>query len=788
MSRTSRETARRQPFQVAFGVLLRRPAALLIGLSLLILSALLIEAIADGTRTSRQEENIPSYEPSGGQLVFIEQWQKAMQNDQPDLSMRRLKLDFLGTQQVDGETRLLVEDIRPSANSDPDVAETGASKSLRTIIRKFPNTQWVSLREEHLASLPIEELNELADLNTIEFTTDTLTPEHLVGLSRFSKIQNLTVEAIWCNADLGDLAGLKNLRSLHLQTRYPQRGQNRDGDDQQEFMTLDHIMRLAAVPTLEELVIQDHGEFLNDAWLTGLTVDNKALYEQFVDVLRTFPSLKTLYIGRLAKPHGDKLCAKISKDLPELSIHPAAFDPSMAFSMGMVSLLLCLGLFVATSHLMTCNSLGQNCLLTGAREGHLKVYLMVAAVLLTLSALIVMLNTFAQWLPVITFELSAFALITALVMAPAPMQVPASGTKHPARQFIPLLFLPLTGFVVFAWMGNQFWGAHVANLFLGNFPLLCMVVTTSAVVLLVHNLYSFLDVHRLWAENGLPPAASWPEFQESFAIHSQQMIQVGLDAQQRHAGRPVADRWLNQLQILVSRARLRPTSWIPGCRVWLAAMMPAGMARTIIKFVVVWPIIMLWPLLLNFVTEGTFDATDLSQLSVLLMTGFLLMGIFIVMGWHGRQAMYATEILRPVRRSAWRKTVLSTMLATVGVMSVIVWGQIQLVRWLAEQDLVSAWNGLSFLSLLAAILFATGAFLTGLICRRLIFAAPLILIGLLAYVPVGLITIAQTSESTAVDLPSFPTLLIIIVVEFVVGGIILKAAWNRWARLELADL
>ena len=86
---------------------------------------------------------------------------------------------------------------------------------------------------------------------------------------------------------------------------------------------------------------------------------------------------------------------------------------------------------------------------------------------------------------------------------------------------------------------------------------------------------------------------------------------------------------------------------------------------------------------------------------------------------------------------------------------------------------------------LPAILFTTAVFLLGLIARRVIFAALLMLIGMAAYVPMGIVIAAQVSETPAVG---FPTLLVISIVELVAGAIFLNTAWKRWAKLEVATL
>lgn len=775
-------------FEAAFGVLFWRPAALLIWLLLLVLSCLIVKAIVDGERTTTHTDNTPSHKPSGTQLFLAEEWQQALKTETPDLAVRRLRMEFLMTQLVAGETKLEFGVVQRNPNQRTDIATVKSTVGLSEIVRKFPKTQWISIQERHLASLPIHELNELTDLVSINFSADTLKPQHLTQLSQLSKIQNLTIEATRCNADLGDLTKLKNLRSLHLDASRLERSSNQDQPLPPKLVFPNHIDQLASVPNLEELVIQDRDEFLDYAAVTGLTADNKALYEQFVKSIRTFPALKTLYVGRMARPFGDKLLAQMSADLPAISIRPAAFDSFMAFSIGIVSFLMFGGLFIATSHLMMCNSLEQNCLLTGARQGQLKVFLSVAAVLLTVSALLVMLNTFAELLPVLTFELSVVALVTAFVGAQGGTQGKVSGTQHFGQRWIPLLYFPLVGLVTFVWMGSIFWGAHVAKFLCGHFPMLCIAIGACAAVLLAKNIQSLLNVHRAWAEAGLPPAASWRELQESFATQQHQLLQIGEEAKLVHSGRPVADRWLNQLDALVTKVRLHPTSRRLRCQLWLAAMIPTGFVRTIVKFTLFWPVMVLWPMFWELFTNGASDALHSGHVSIMLMTGIVLVGIFVVITWHGRQAMFATEILRPVRRSVWRRTVFSSFLATVGILSGIVWGQIQLVNWLAEQDVFSIWTGLSLLSLLSAIVFATALFLTGLICQQVILAAVLIIIGLLAYVPMGIITAAQTNTAVAIDFPSFSTLLVVIMIELVVGAVMLNFAWKRWARLEVATL
>lgn len=79
-------------------------------------------------------------------------------------------------------------------------------------------------------------------------------------------------------------------------------------------------------------------------------------------------------------------------------------------------------------------------------------------------------------------------------------------------------------------------------------------------------------------------------------------------------------------------------------------------------------------------------------------------------------------------------------------------------------------------------------FLLGLIARRVIFVALLMLLGMAAYVPMGIAITAQVSETPAVGFLSFPTLLVISIVELVAGAIILNTAWKRWAKLEVATL
>lgn len=775
-------------FFAAANVLIRRPAALLIGLSLLILTVLLIEALLGDSRTVSTRSNTPEYEPSGGKLFIPEEWRAALEDDHPNLDVRRLQFAFLDVQSVAGEPVLILGDIgvRPASGSESE--EPLTTKSLSAITQMFPNTQWVSLREEHLTSLPISDFISLKNLDSVEFTTDTLKTEHLSLLSRLPKIRNLTLEATWCDADLAQLADMKNLRSLHLEARDHRRRQQSDADNAEKLITMDHIAQLHELPYLEQLSLNDRDELLKYASSVGLNTNNLATYEQFVKSIRTFPSLKTLYVGKMERPFGNKLLSRMKSDLPNLSIYPATFDSEMALLMGLIGLTMFVGLFVATSHVVMCNSLEQNCLLTGAQKAHLKVYFSIAAVLMTLAAFVVLLKTFAHWSSVVTFLLAVLGLVSSFAKSPSGVQRKSSTLEPAHRKFLTALYLPLTGLVVFVWMGNGFWGAQVAEYFCGQYPLWCLTLTACSILLIIHNAKSLLNVHRLWAESGLTPGTTWRELQESLVRQQNQVMQRNIEAQQLRTGKTICDRWSMQLHNLVANLRRNPTSLILRCRLWIAAVAPAGILWPLICFSVIPPMLILWPVLWQLLAGGMSDTATSGFLSTMLLSELLVLGIFVVMIWHGRQAMYETEILRPVRRSVWRRTVFTSLLATVGVLSSFVWGQIQFIRWLCSFDFNSAWAGLSLVSLVSAILFATASFLLGLIARRVVFAASLILIGLLAYVPMGIIMAAQVSDASALDLFSFPTLLVISLVEFVVGAITLNTAWKSWARLEVAAL
>ncbi|MEP3478156.1 MAG: hypothetical protein ABJZ55_02805 [Fuerstiella sp.] len=775
-------------FFAAAKVLIRRPAALLIGLSLLILIAMLIEAIPGDSRTVSGSSNTPDLEPSGRKLTFAEDWRTALQDDQPNLRVSRLRFDFLDIHPVAGESGLFLGDIGDDPDSEFEPNETTLTKRLGTITRMFPNTQWISLREEHLDSLPFSEFSSFKNLDSVEFTTDTLTTKHLVQLSRLPKIHNLTLEATWCEADLGELAAMKNLESLRLEARDIHRERSGQNDNAEKLITVNHVAQLSELPKLKLLSLNDEGELLGYASNIGLSPNNLPTYEQFVESIQNFPSLKALYVGEMARPFGDKLLFRTRADLPNLSIQPTTYDSEMAFFMGLVGLTMFAGLFVATSHAMMSNSLEQNCLLTGAQKGHLKVYFLVAAILMTLSVFVVMLNTFADLFSIVTLELAVLGLTSSLSKPQPGMYRKASPPESAPRQFHALLFLPLTGLVLFVWIGNIFFGARVAEYFCGHDPIWCLALTACSVVLIFHNAQSLLTVHRLWAENGLCPSTSWRELQASLAMQQHQILQRAVEARQLKTGKRASDSWSKMLQVIVVHLRRNPTSFLTRCRLWMAALTPMAPRKTIICFTVVVPLIVSWPLLWQVFTEGANDLVNMRFILTLLFTEFLMVGAFVVMTWHGRQAMYETEILRPIRRRVWRKTVFSSLLATVGILSSIVWGQIHILHWLFSFDFDSAWISLSLISLLSAIVFATAAFLLGLIAQRIIFAALLVLIGLAAYVPMGIIMAAQVSETPALDFPSFPTLLVISIIEFVAGAIILNTAWKRWAKLEVATL
>ena len=769
-------------FFAATKVLIRRPAALLIGLSLLILIVMLIKAIPGDSRIVSSSSNTPDHEPSGRKLMFAEEWRTALQDDQPNLKVSGLKFDFLDIHSVAGESGLFLGDISDEPASDSDPEETSLAKRLGTITRMFPNTQWISLREEHLDALPISEFSLLKNLDSVEFTTDTLKTEHLIQLSRLPKIRNLTLGANSCKADLSELAQMKNLKSLHLESQDSWREQT--DDDAQKLITVDHVAQLSVLPRLELLSLNDGGEFLGDASTIGRNTENLGIYEQFVESIQTFPSLKTLYVGKMARPFGGKLLSRMKADLPNLSIYPAIFDSEMAFFMMLIGATMFVGLWVATSHVMGTNSLEQNCLLTGAQKGHLKVYFLIAAILLTLSACVVMLNTFADLFSIVTFELAVLGLTSSFAKPQQGIQGKVSTLKPASRQLHALLSLPLAGLVIFVWM-NGFWGARVAEFFCGHAPMWCLALTVCSSVLIIKNAQSLLQVHRLWAESGRSPGTSWRELQASFAMQQNQAMQRAIDAGQLKTGKPVSDPWSKMLQAVVADLRRNPTSLFLGCRLWMAAMMPTASRRAIIYMTVLIPLIVSWPILWQMLTEGISDLADMNFMSVILLTELLMIGIFVVMMWHSRQAMYETEIMRPIRRSVWCKTVFRSLLATVGILSSIVWGQFHFLRWILSVHVDSAWIGLSLVSLLSAILFATAVFLLGLIARRVIFAALLMLIGMAAYVPMKIVIAAQVSETPAVG---FPTLLVISIVEFIAGAIFLNTAWKRWAKLEVATL
>lgn len=768
----------------AVGVLLRRPAVWLVGIALLVQIGLLVSALNNGHRSSDSENNIPDYEPGGKKLWSVrDELALAFERDQPDSSIQRLHLDFVKISESRGRTVILLDDLSSKSGNDAAAFKEIPLAGFIQFLKTFKRVQWVSLRSEQLAVLPSDFFNQMPQLRGIEFTGDELTGEDIRLLSRLKKIEHLTLQASWCDHGLQQLAALPNLKSLHLRTLSFKRTKLGGVTATRRFISVQDIASLKGFPNLEELAIEDNGELFNYAFMTGLAEDNRGHYEKVVGALKLSSTLKSVYVGRLKRPHGDELLEKMAGDLPKLSVHPATYDSSMADWVTLGNLATVLGLGVLTMHLVTCNSAAQNCLLNGASQAHLKVYLTGAALFLLLPTATILLRTHAHWLPVITFQVSLFAFVTLFGGLGSGTVNAAGGTAQWWRWLSAPLVFSVTGLIIFVWLGKGPYGASVAKYFCGHFPLLCQFSFAAAIVMLASHLPSFLNLHRLWAESGRSPATTWAELQGT--LKAQQVLHqqnVKTDSAQESGQEHLGDAWLARLNSTAEAFRKNPHSAVVRCRLWLAAFTSMSIPRAIFMAVVIWPLFGLWPLFYELFTVGPSALADASHLTMVIGIVSILGSFMVFMQWYVRRAMFETEILRPVSRSVWRDTVLQSMLFATGLITLIAWGQAHLFRLIAGQHLPLSWVTLSLLSVFAATMLATGLNLWALVQRNVVAAAALVLATLAAFVPLLFTAMPELDGSS-----NFQVWLVIVVSEGIIGGLILATAWNKWGRLELGN-
>lgn len=775
---------RSQTVAAAAWVLIRRPAFWLIVIAFLIQVFFLISALNSEYRVSQSEDNIPSYEPNGKKLWSVrDDLAIAFENDQPNSSIQRLHLDYVKVNKTAGKTTILIGDpTSQSANDSVVPREVPVDRFVR-FLDHFHGVQWVSLRTDQLQALPADVFNRMPELRGIEFSADELTPQDLSRLSSLTKIEHLTLAVGWCDYGLQQLATLPNLKSLHLIYRPVKRGRFRKIQATRPFISVENIVSLKALPKLEEIAIQEDGELFNYAFATGLTSDCKDQYEKVVAALQLSPGLKSVYAGQLRNPHGNDLMVKMAEDLPNLAIFPATFDSSMAESATLGNLATIIGLIVLTMHLVTCNSLPQNCLLNGAQTAHLKVYLALVSLLLVLPTATTLLQTYAHWLPVITFEVSLLAVVTSFGVLRSTTVRQSESTASRWKKLTPLLIFPVVGLLVFVWLGNSPYGAWVAKYFCGHYPGTCVLLLAAASIVLASHLRSFLFLHRFWAESGISPVATWAEIQESLTTRKSAMRQQGdiqLEAKNRLSR--MSDQWLLRLSSITGSFRQKPRSFVVHCRLWLAAITQTSLPRSVFGIAIVWPLCCLWPFLYEIFTVG--PSTLMESSGPGMMIGMMTMGgcFIIFQQWHARRAMFEIEILRPISRNVWRNTVMQSMLFAVGVMSLVAWGQIHLIRLIAGQPFTFSWGVLSLLSVLSATLLATGLNLLALIQRGVVNAAVFLLTALASFTPL-IFTAMPASDGTS----NFSFWLAIVVSEAILGGLILVAARSKWGHLELAN-
>ena len=789
----SNSVSRRRTFFAAVRVLLARPAVLLIIAALCVQIGFLVFAVSEGHRTSKTESGIPSHEPDGERLWSVSNdMYDAYQRDQVDPSIQWLHLDYLDIEQTDGKTVVQFRNESTDSESTADDNVQLSVSEFADFLKRIPHIEWVSLRSEQLQALPTELLNDISELKSVSFNTEELTDSDLEGLSRLTNIENLSVEAAWCEGGLSQLAALPNLKSLHLKSLHRASRRRRSAPvTTRPLVSIENISSVMELPVLEELAVQDNGELFNAAFLTGLTSDNRDEYERFVETIKRSSTLQTIYAGYLQGPRSADLFEQMSEEVAHLSVYPAWFNSELAGWATMGNLASCLGLVVLTVHLVTCTGGAQNCLLNGANPSHLKVYLAGVAVFLVLPIITSLLRTHADWLSIVTFEGSLFAVATMFGLMRGGSLAATPDDVSLWKRLTPLLVFPAAALFVFVLIGSKMFEVQVARFFCGRFPIQCVVVLASTVIIVRANLKHFLNMHRVMAENGVNPASSWAEYSQVAALQYEMLLQQAEDKANAKNGTTnrKEDAWQVRLKSIVEQLNQKPESVFAGCRFWLAAGTSLSSYRKLVLLCLMWPLYTAWPALLPFLKgNGNFAAfANPAQLGLMMGGMIFLFTGAVVMHLYSRRSMFESEILKPVTRSTWRNRAVQSLLFATGLIILTSWSQVTLLRLIVGQSLPLNWIVLSFVSVFATALLTTGLNLWALAQSHVVAAALLVIAGLAASAPLMSLSIPGREEFLHGGSSQFAIWLAVVIGELILGSVAFKTAWTKWGNLELAQ-
>jgi hypothetical protein len=623
-------------FQVAFGVFVRRPLAwvLILGVATCLiattawLSGLRLPAVPDFVNYSgslRGEELTDHFD---SQMV---------QEDVKYASFRR----YSYSTPEPGSFPLKDDDYNDRLIS---LSEFTAGLS------RLPSLETMEIDPDQLLCLSDEILAVAPALKTL-IIADNLEQQHLVHLASFSTIENLVFEHDKCAGDLSQLAGMKNLRFLHLDnhSRYGDDSKKRPEPQADEPGTLAHIEQLSRVPQLETLALTE------PAFLRWPPFDNQQLTTEQVERITTAGNslsqcrgLKTLYVSDYQFPAGRETSRLLRSQMPGVTFRATE-------SRSIIGFLLLFG--------------GLSFLLSGTLYAHyttsctqpltlLKPQMLVALqqVCIATTAMIA-LSTFCLFLVWHQFAFLSAVTLALVLLAGASLQCQIKGNQSatPATNavvaafssllWIWVLLLSITSRDVVS--DRLEWFCH------GEQPVLAIALSVACCVLIATRLHSMRTLPELMAERGMPPAPGYSEFgRESIRLMTEQATrkaEAKLDPELQEALQLNGpwEKSLNQLK------QAPGYLWEPGPRskLWLLGQMMLGLPRW-------WTVIIaiLGPAIFGTFVARTGWLDESATLYFPLIAGFAMTGFLATLST--RTWMFAAELLRPNTRQQWTNDVM----------------------------------------------------------------------------------------------------------------------------------
>ena len=773
---TASRRMRRLQTRAAWRVFLKRPMTIAILLIQLFLFLITLTSIADNQSAedlacTGLRSNAPAHPRGiGTRLVQTEDFRRYFESGETAYSITGL--DFRLSASInprEGSSFLMLRRIRSGA-SGPQIAESVPFEQVGRLMLQFPNVQWIRFRGQQLRKTSPEVLNQLRELETIELESFSVNIRDVERLSQITSLRHLTLTALWCDVDLSLLKRLPSLTSVHLTSgsmSSTERGRK-------SLLSKDHVTELAQLPHLKELVLE------SDTLLTGarrstdtLTDEESRKVSEFANVLSAATELRTVYVGSQHTASARLALRQLRTALPQVSVRPAwssgqrgpVLMPAIAaclFSIGMVAF-----------HFLACSSVPQSVLIPGSHAASQRVFLLVLLILLVcqlpfliMVAEISPVAAVAAWLAGATLTLKAVSETYA-------------GANPSERPRVQMSWMILVMVPMAMGLTSLLFGDRIEWFMYGEQPRVAGGIIVVSLCFMFRAVRSFAATHTRWAENGMAPAATVQEVFENFK--SLQQKSAKLSRVER-----IGAAWQTRLGNLKASAADCRYSFCRRTRLWMMAMSPMSLWQIVWRIGLIVPLSFL-PMLTGNYLSGASLTTQSPMLMPLAAMGILGGGVVTPISLYGRFSVFASEVLRPVSRSAWRETVLSSIvLLTIGF-NLSVWLLVNVIGVALGAGIEPVWL---ILSLLATIAFSlVGASLVAwlIAVRRVVFSAGCVVVYAVASTPVIATLTGGRGPTGNVysDFPSPAFWLTIIAAELLVGILIFALAWRRLATIEL---